>query len=790
MDKQIKEKPPSWLSKYSESLVRFRFIIVFLVVAACIAISIGQSKVGFSSDYHYYFGESTPVIDAMEALENTYSHSDSIYFSITPKNKGSVFNNEVLMAVEELTNQAWQIPFSTRVDSISNFQHTRADNDDLLVSNLIENAEFLTVEQISEIENVALSEPFLMNYIISENAKHTGVNTVLTLPGKSPMETPTAVAAARELAKNISAKYSVDIHLSGVHMLNNAFGEIGMQDITRIMPIMYGLMAIILLVLFRSILQVCMAIVIVHLSTITAMGLVGWIGIPLTAPSSIAPTIILTLAVADSVHIIISFVLAMRLGKTKKEAVKESILVNFKPIFLTTFTTVVGFLALNFADAPPYHDLGNITAMGVLIAFILSITLLPALLLILPNWIKVQPVNKSTISSKIWTGLSRFVIKKYSQIIVVFTISIIVLATPIPSLVLDDRWVDYFSTKTDFRNDADFVQENLTGLYSVEFNIPSAGVDGISEPEYLKVLEEFSEFYRSQDLVYNVNVITDTLKRLNKSLHGDNQEFYKLPENRVMTSQYLLLYELSLPYGLDLTNQISMDKSSTKFVVTFKDLSTQELRDAAQVGELWLYRNAPEYMYATGSGATVIFAHQSDVNIKGMVFGTTLSLIFICLVVFIAMRDIRYGLISILPNVLPAVVTFGVWTLIRGQAGMEVSIVISATFGVIVDNGVHFMTKYIKGRKEQGLEPGEAILYAYQNVGSALIFTSITLIAGYLVLTLSSFSLNSSLGLMSAITVAAALIIVNVLLPAIILLIDKESEKETIHQTQSLKEAI
>lgn len=767
----------SLLGLYAQTIIRYKYLVVLLTVGLCLLLAQGQSKISFSSDYHYYFGETTPVIKAMEEMDETYANADNVYFSVTPKDGGTVFNQKVLSAVEQLTERAWRMPYATRVDSLTNFQHTTANGDDVIVADLVESATSLDTAHLDFVKSVALTEPFLVNRIVSKDGMHTGVNVVLRLPGKSPAETPTAMAAARELIKNIEAEYPVKVRLTGVHALNNAFGEIGLSDIKTFMPIMYISMIAILFLLFRSLLQVAMTVAVVHLSTISTMGLVGWIGIPLTAPSSITPTIILALAIANAVHIIESFVLAVREGKSKKEAVTESLTVNFNAIFLTSATTLFGFLALNFADTPPYHDLGNITSIGVTIAYFLSITLLPALLVILPNWIK-KKERKNDSQSHFWHGLTHFVVGKRTSIVVVFALLTIGLGIPIPRLNLDDRWIEYFSKETTFRNDADFVQSNLTGLYTVEFNIKSTGPNGISELEYLTALEKFSEFYRSHEKVYNVNTITDTLKRLNKSLHSDQKEFYRLPDNKMLAAQYLLLYELSLPYGLDLTNQVSMDKSRTKVVVTFKDVTTAELRQAALEGESWLRQNAPAYMRAIGSGATVIFAHQSATNIRGMVSGTTLSLVLICLLTFAAMRSVRYGVLSLVPNILPFIMTFGIWTLLRGSAGMEVSIVVSATAGVIVDNCVHFITKYLRGRNEKGLSTTEAILYAYENVGNALVFTSLTLLAGYSVLMLSAFSLNSSLGIFSVMTTALALLVVMILLPAIISIFDKEFDKK------------
>ncbi|MCU7813676.1 MAG: MMPL family transporter [Candidatus Thiodiazotropha sp. (ex Rostrolucina anterorostrata)] len=759
----------SFLGRYADIVIHYRYVIVVATVLVCILLGLGKSRIGFSSDYHYYFGQVTPEIEAMEELDKTYANSDSIYFAVSPQDGGTVFKREILSAVAELTDKAWLMPFVIRVDSVVNFQHTRVvGEDDLIVEDLVREPTKLTAVRLEAIKQEALAEPFLVNRMISADGNHTGINAVLRLPGESPQETATAVAQARKLAKIIERNYPVKVRLSGVHVMNNAFGEIGMMDIQNLIPVMYGLMILILFALFRSFTQVSMTVVVVHLSTIAAMGLVGWLGILLTAPSSIAPTIILSLAVADSVHIIKTFVNAVRAGKSKHDAVRESMRLNFKPVFLTTITTAFGFLALNFADAPPYHDLGNITAMGVSIAYVLSITLLPAMLAILPNRIRSRDEVEQQRSARAWRGLARFVTQRRTVIIVGFVLLTAGLSVSIPKLVLDDRWVEYFSKDTVFRNDADFVQKNLTGMYSVEFNLKAKGPNEISDPTYLNAVAAFADFYRSQSNVYNVSTITDTLKRLNRSLHNDDEQYYRLPEERPLAAQYLLLYELSLPYGLDLTNQLSMNKSSTKFVVTFRDVSTVELRTAVKLGEDWLRENAPDYIQTIGSGATVIFAHQSDINIQGMMFGTTLSLLLISLTIFIALRNTLYGTISVLINVLPFAMTFGAWTLLMGKAGMEVSIVVSATLGVIVDNCVHFLTKYIHARKEKGLDLEAALVFTFDHVGSALIFTSITLITGYSILMLSDFALNRALGVLSALTVGFALAVILILLPALL----------------------
>ncbi|RJE76299.1 RND transporter [Pseudoalteromonas sp. MSK9-3] len=775
----------STLYEYTCKIVKYRFIVIALTILVCFLIGQGQSKIGVNTDYKYFFGETTPQITAMEELEATYSKNDNVFFAITPTTEKDIFSKEVLTALNEMTNKAWQLPFVTRVDSLANFQHIEANEEGLIVEDLIRHPEQLNQVKINKIKQVALTEPLLINRIISPNGQNAGMNIIIQLPGESPMETFQIVGAARELIKDIEARYPVEIRLTGVTVLNATFGEVGASDLQNLTPIMHGLMILLLLVLFRSMWMLLATLAIVQLSKMSAMGMVGFLGIPITAPSSIAATIIMTLAVADSVHIIMGMVSEMRNGVERKFAVIESVKKHFVAILVTSLTTVVGFLSLNFSDAPPYHDLGNITAIGVIFAFILSVTILPALLTLLPIKVKARSTEQ-TITGKFFNTLNEFVVRRRGSIIITSILLISVCSSYIPKLILDDKFVEYFSEEINFRTESNYISDNLTGLYTIEFNIKSNMPNGVANPNFMKQVEKFASFYREQGNVYNVNVYTDIMKRLNRSLHSDDQNEYKLPDTATEAAQYLLLYEMSLPYGLDLTNQISMDKSETKLIVTMRDVSTVELRKAAELGENW-WRNNASYDPIIGSGATVVFSHMSKANIEGMITGTALSFLLVTIFMFISLRSIKYGLISMIANIFPAIIAFGIWTILYQEAGMAISIVASATLGIIVDDCVHFLSKYVSAKRDLGYSAEKALSYAYNSVGVALVFTSVTLMTGFIVLATSPFLINSTLGILSAITVFAALTIDFLLLPAVLLLVDGSKKAQL--DTKSLSSA-
>jgi hypothetical protein len=328
------------------------------------------------------------------------------------------------------------------------------------------------------------------------------------------------------------------------------------------------------------------------------------------------------------------------------------------------------------------------------------------------------------------------------------------------------------------------MEDNLSGLSSIEVSINSRESSGINDPAFLKTVGDFSEWLRLQPFTDHVNSISDVLKRLNKNMHGDDPAFYKLPEERELSAQYLLLYEMSLPYGLDLNNQLNVDKSSTRVIGTFKNLSSMEQINIEQSMYEWFAKNAPAYQISISS-PTLMFAHIGQRNIYSMLFGTTVALLLISLLLAFALRSVRYGIISLLPNLIPASVGFGLWYFIDGQIGLALSVVTGMTLGIVVDDTVHFLSKYKHARDAYGKNSEEAVKYAFSSVGRALWITTLVLVAGFMVLAQSSFKLNGDMGLLTAVTIAVALIIDFLFLPPLLMLLDGKKESKKDAKTES-----
>ncbi|NOT11553.1 MAG: MMPL family transporter [Methylococcaceae bacterium] len=759
----------SAISKLSFFVTNHPWWVLLLLVPILFGLSAGIINLGFKNDYRAYFSKDNPQLLAFESIQATYSKSDNILFIVEPVH-GNVFNPKVLDAIQQLTKEAWQLPFSSRVDSVTNFQHTVAKGDELIVADLVANPASLTDSELQTIKQAALNEPLLVNRLISNTGHVAGVNVTLQLPEKDPMESIEAAKQARALATSIEARHpGIKLQLTGIVMMSNAFAESAMSDNVRLVPIMYGIILLVSTLSLRSVTAVIGVVLLIVFSMTSAIGIFGWFGMYLTPTSAVAPTVILTIAVADSIHLLAGMLNGMRNGHEKKQAIRDSLEANFQPILLTNLTTLVGFLTMNFSDAPPFRDLGNIAALGVLTACMLTVSFLPALMMVLPVRVKLRKVTRISVLGR----LSLFVIRHRFALISINTV-IVILFTYFASFnELDDDFVKYFDKTVEFRRATDFFSENMGGLDTIEFSVQGKQEGAVNDPVFLQHMEEFSIWLRQQPEVKHINSVLDTLKRLNKSMHGDDPAWYQLPGQRELAAQYLLMYEMSLPYGLDLNDQLNVDKSGMRVIVTLNRVTSNQLLDVESRVNAWLHQHMPDIKVEVASTA-LMFAHIGKRNTGNMILGSSFELAVISIILITAFRSLRLGLISLIPNLVPAGIAFGIWGLIDGRVGLGLSVVASITFGIVIDDTIHFISKYRRGRTEKGLNSEEAILYASSSVGEAIWMTSSILVSGFVVLSFSHFAVNSGMGLLSAITITVALVMDLLFLPPLLMMLDKK----------------
>ena len=684
--------------RYVAIVLRRPWLVVALATAVMVAMTAGARFIAVTNDYRLMFGADNPELAAFDALENTFSESNRAVIAIAP-GEGSVFTRETLGAIEELTEAAWRAPYSSRVDSLTNYSHSEAFEDDLTVAPLVEDAQSLSDADLARIEAIALNSIETAGRLVSVDGRVGGLVINFFLPDEldvAVVEITDYLNAVLDEARASNA--DIGYYLTGDVVMNRAFADATQDDLRRLMPIVFMVIVAVAAILLRSVLGTLAIVAVVLFVINTTMGLAGWLGTAFSPTNAGVPIIVMAVTVAYTVHIVAMALLRLSQGLDRKAAIAESLRHNLNPVFLTTLTTAIGFLSLNASDSPPFHVLGNLVAFGVFCAFVYSMTLLPALLSILP-------LRATAIRSDrplVFDRLASFVIANRTRLLWSIGLVAVVLVMGIPRNELSDNWTRYFDDRYQYRRDTDF---------------------------------------------------------------------YRLPEDPELAAQYLLLYEFSLPFGNDLNDRINVSKSATRMTVVVDSLSGQELRALDTRAEAWLNANQRD-IATTASGISMVFAHLSQRNIESMLRGTIIAMSLISLILILVFRSVRMGLISLLPNFIPAAMSFGLWGYLVGRVGFASSVVTVVAFGIIVDDTIHFLTRYLQARKE-GLPAPEAVRSTFRTVGQALTTTTLVLSAGFLVFTASGFEISWALGILVTITIVIALLTDFLLLPTLLMAIDR-----------------
>ncbi|WP_390615461.1 RND family transporter [Maricurvus nonylphenolicus] len=766
---------------YTSTIIRYRWLVMLAMVLITAVFVVGASRLGVNTDIRVFFSEDNPQLLDFEALENTYTKNDNIFIAISAKDK-TVFNRDTLAVIEALTKESWTIPYSSRVDSLTNFKHSYAQGDELIVEDLVRHADRLSAERLTEVEQIALSEPLLINRLISEDARVTGINIDVIKPDSGENVAPEIADFVRQLVADYQLRYpELEFYLTGWIMIDSTMGEGAERDMQDLIPAMFLVLILVMGFCLKSVSGTLAAVLVIILSMLVGLGAGGWMGIKISGPSSTAPPIILTLALADSIHVLLTIFQRMYQGDNRYRAIITSLKINMRPLFITSATTLLGFLSMNYSDVPPFRDLGNMVAVGIAAAFFYSVMLLPALMAVLlpKHMVAKEKAKRDTALVRRFSA----VVIQYRQGIMWFTTALaLVISLGIYRIELNDDFIRYFDESYDYRVDSEFVMDNLTGLYTIEYSLDSGQSKGIHDPDFLRHVEKFSAWYETQPEVTHVNSLIPILKKLNMNINADDPRYYRIPDDTNKIAQYLLLFELSLPFGQDLNNQINVDKSSLRMTVSLTDVTANDVRAIDARAQAWLKDNVPAHMISEGTGLAVMYAHLSERNIKSMLAATFGALVLISFILIFAFRSIKYGLMSLIPNLAPAIMAFGVWGFTMQTIGMPAAVLVSLAVGIIVDDTVHFISKYLHARRSLNKPPYEAIHYTFETVGKALLITTVTLVVGFSVLSLSGYKPNSDMGIMTGIIISVALIFDFLFLPVLMLMLDdtKEAEEESI----------
>jgi len=775
------------LSRFIGTVIGNPRLTLLIVVLATMLAGVGYKNLWLNTDYKIFFDKDDALLSEFQKQEITFSKSDTVVIAVEAKG-GDIFDKDVLEAIDELTRLGWESPYSMRVDSITNYNHTWGHDDELMVEQILKDPANLTPEKISEAKEIILGSSTLKRLYVNDEGSSATVVVTYEFPDVTePDENDSSSGQEKDqfslqhevddFMKDVVAKVSRDhpgvkMYVTGTVVNAVALSEAVFMDMETVFPLSYFLMIVFLVALMRSVISTVMVLGTVTITVVFTLGIKCFFDGTINAINVFSPVIIMVIAASDCIHILTSFLKKYRHGYSKYDAIEYSLKQHFKAIFLTTATTVVGFLGMNFHDSPVYRELGNIVAFGVFMAFIFCLTFLPSLCLLLP--IK-KDVN-DVMTSRIIPLMSDFVSFHYKKILafsVVFITAILVIG--LPRNEINELYLEYLDESFDYRKANNFINENITGLHRLAYAMDSGDQQGIHDPEYQRVLDEFTVWLQEQPEVSHVTSYTDIVKKLNKAMNGNLEEEYKLPGNRELASQYSLLYELSLPFGQGLTNQVSLDKRYTLLSVVLWQSNSNTVLAFNDRVDKWLEEHAPPSMHAMGTGLDLMYSNLAEKAIPSMVFGTFASYLLISFLLIFALNSLKLGALSILTNLLPAGIAFALWGIVDGRIGIGVATVATVTLGLVVDDTIHFLHRY-KMCREAGSTVKHAIYETHASTGMAIITTSLVFAAGFATIGFSHYRANADMGILTSITILVAMIVDLVVIPALLLFLVKDDK--------------
>ncbi|MCR9205230.1 MAG: MMPL family transporter, partial [Halobacteriovoraceae bacterium] len=745
-----------------------------LVVIAGLAPGLSQFREKY--DVRIWFRETDPLIKTLNSFERQFGNDESVV--VVMHAPGGVFKTPVAESLREITEEMWKIPEVIRVESLSNYNYSYAEEDDIIVEPFFyDPGEPLDQEYLNKKKGQALSDKVLPNYLVSEdgNAAMIFARLAPTLGGSPNYET--ILNETKKLVAKYKDRKDIELHIIGEAAVNDAFRQVANDDGKIFLPMIFIMIILYLLLTFRSFIAMLLPLGVTIISLVTTFGFAFYLGFTFNNIMSILPAILIAISIADSVHVLVTYFNFRGGGYDNKEAAYMAIHKNLIPTFLTSVSTMIGFFSLTPTELVPVRELGTLAGVGCFFAWAFTVFFMTPLLFWLPFKV---PKHFVSLTGQSEDGVSPFSVKltnfldrnkeKLLIAMVVFTIGSLYAATKIN---MNSNPYEYFNARQPIRKANDFVKKVFGGNTGPEFVIDSGKEDGIKDPEFLRKVEKFKLWVDAKPYVNKTVDIIDIVKDMNKNLYGGKEEEYRLPDGQKQVAEQLFLYSMSLPQGMDLNNRMTLKKDKMRMSVLWSIYDTRgwlkHIDEMEQKGrELGLNIEA--------TGKFYLFQRMMDYVVLTFVKSITMAMLLVAILMMLIFRSFKIGLISLIPNVLPLVFGGAIMAIAQVDLNIGSALVFSVCLGIAVDDTIHFLTNYYRLKKE-GMEEKDIMGTIFTYTGSALVVTTVILASGFGIYYFGDFVPNENFGMLCAFVLTGALLIDMFFLPALLMWLNELRKK-------------
>ncbi len=728
-------------------------VLITILVAL---LSISLKDLAFEGSYRIWFDPSSKIMKDYDKFRATFSGDDT--FIVAFEDKEGIFREKPINTILELTQKFKMLDGVQKVNSLTNYQYIRSEDDDVMVEDFI----YDTKEDLAAKKKIATHDKLILHQLINDDATATMIAVKLASSVGADEEVNLYVMKELEKIRDeYEAKTGYTFYISGLSAVTASLVNVAVHDALVLIPLAVVIVVILLFLLFRDPIGVAVPSVVIVFTFLLVLSMQMLLGHKLNNFTVNIPSFIAAIAIADSMHLFLAWVYYKTKEMSNKEAVYLALKNNFMPIAMTSITTAIGFATLSISAIEPIATLGIAITAGALIAFLLSISLVPAILLLLNDEYKVKPIKfLNLINSK---GYGAFIVRHDKQIVLGFTFMMLVIGYGLTSLKVDSNSIKYFDKSTTVRSGSEFGEKKLSGSMIYEIILDSKVKEGAKSPAFLKKIVVFEkELLERYPNITFATSLKDIVERMHKVL--DTNATTPLPNSKNAVAQYLLLYSMSLPQGMELNDKIDTQERYLRMSINSNIQDTSKDLEMIDWIEKWWKQNT-DYL-ATVQGQTSIFAYMQSSVMETLLLSISATLILVVFAMFFIFKNIKMLWIFILPNIAPILLVGGVMGYLGRSVDIGVAISASVILGIAVDDTIHFFSKYFQAIKTMSFE--ESIDYVISHSGNAMILTTFILSFTFALFGVSSFVPNVNFAIVTVVALNIALLLDLVLLPALL----------------------
>ncbi|MDY6933963.1 MAG: efflux RND transporter permease subunit [Spirochaetota bacterium] len=707
--------------------------------------------------------DNDPELLLMQQMDKEYGGEEFVVIAFKGED---IFSPRILSMIDRMTRRIEDVKNVGRVLSLTNAYTIKGTSGGFGTTPLLPK----TSIQPEELKEKVTANKIYKRWLFSDDGKSTSIIAWMVPLGSDDALRSEVVSEIQRIIDK--EKDNRRFYLYGMSVIYKTVFDAMDRDQLHLTPIVFALVGLILFFIFRNLRFIIIPFIVITICVVWVVGLLVASGNTLNWVTSIIPIVVLIVCICDSIHIITQYKETIGEYPNNKDALKEAIIRIGIPILLTSVTTAVGFFSLGLNKIKPVRDFGIYTGMGVIFALTTSITLLPIILSFLKLKKEKSRDDKSfKAMESILTGIGKFIIRRKGLILTLSVVIVLLSLIGISRIEARQDSFDILKDSTELVEANKFIDVELGGSCEVDVLFDGKAENTVIEPISLKQIERIQHRLENEvPEILKANSVVDFLKEMNQAINGDDPDYYSLPSTKEQASQLLLLYSFDEDQA-NLQSLINNDYSQAR-IRTFTISADDSIATRKAINKMKqiISEELNTDLKIVFTGRPLIWCNMVDYLITGLMESFSIAFVVISIMMIVVFRSIGLGLLSMIINVIPVIITFGIMGFLNIPLNMTTVMVPSVAIGIAVDDTIHLMWRMVKEISIDGNYEG-AMFRTLKSVGKPIITTSLILCVGFSGFYFSELRLLTQFGFITFVTVFVALIADLFLAPVLLLVI-------------------